>query len=389
MKKRIVIASDSLRPYVSGVGTAVDEILSALKEHDITLIGPENSEEECYKQRIIRFPSTKLRREYHAVLWIGKNNKERLYNILSKADIVILESITPLTIWLAILIKIWKLRIKVVLHLHTQYDAYAKDLAGPLWPLAVLVTSPLIWLMCSLSSIRLCPSENYRRILKWRNLVFWNIKVWEAPVNLPDAEPDKIKTNLFWAKGNKVLVFCGRIGKEKNIESLLDVFLAAHSEDHNTHLALVGGGEITKYEELCILKCGYAAENVHFIGSKSRQEIANIYYYFALNSKSVFAISMSVTETQGIAFLEQILLGFLGVVLEKTCFADYFQNNHGILILPRKKSRWRNKLIGFLSQDPTKLLIAGKSNREYSSSRFSTEICHGKFINIIFAERST
>ena len=124
----------------------------------------------------------------------------------------------------------------------------------------------------------------------------------KAPTGIKVADYSKgdgewLRSRFNIASKNKILLFVGRLGQEKNIGFLLESFKLISKEAGETVLVLVGGGPEEedlrkKASELGIGK------KVVFTGTLSGKDVINCYA-----GADVFLFS-SVTETQGIVITE-------------------------------------------------------------------------------------
>jgi glycosyltransferase involved in cell wall biosynthesis len=97
--------------------------------------------------------------------------------------------------------------------------------------------------------------------------------------------------------GNKILLFVGRLGQEKNIGLLLESFSQVHREINQTTLVLVGGGPEEDELRNEAKRLGID-ESVVFTGTLPPEEVANAYA-----GADLFVFS-SISETQGIVIAE-------------------------------------------------------------------------------------
>lgn len=97
-----------------------------------------------------------------------------------------------------------------------------------------------------------------------------------------------------------ILVFVGRLAKEKSLEIPIEA-IAANPDPH-IHLAIVGGGpDEDFYREL--QKSLHVEDRVHFLGPAAPDEIG--LYYSAFDA----FVSASLSETQGMTYLEAMATG--------------------------------------------------------------------------------
>lgn len=97
-----------------------------------------------------------------------------------------------------------------------------------------------------------------------------------------------------------VLVFVGRLAKEKSLEFPIEAF--ARLKDPKFHLAIVGAGPDEDYYKDYTEKLN-GFDNVHFLGKAAPDEVAD--YYAAFDG----FVSASLSETQGMTYLEALATG--------------------------------------------------------------------------------
>jgi glycosyltransferase involved in cell wall biosynthesis len=150
-----------------------------------------------------------------------------------------------------------------------------------------------------------------------KQLHSWHTK---APVRVLPTGVDKITTNsraisIHRAKydllpSDKVVLFVGRLGAEKNIELLLSAFAITADEVPQSKLMIVGRHEHqTKLERLA-LELGIS-DRVIFTGYIEHHKLGAVY-----ESASLFAFT-SRTDTQGLVLHEAATAGLPIVMIDK------------------------------------------------------------------------
>ncbi len=116
-----------------------------------------------------------------------------------------------------------------------------------------------------------------------------------SQVNEDDPEVQAIRAQVSEDPEATILVFIGRLAKEKSLE--IPIAAIAANEDPHLHLAIVGGGpDEDFYKDLT--KTLNVEDRVHFLGPAKPEEIAK--YYKAFDA----FVSASLSETQGMTYLE-------------------------------------------------------------------------------------
>lgn len=146
--------------------------------------------------------------------------------------------------------------------------------------------------------------------------VFRPIEVIPTGVELADfrnADPTWLRRRYALPPQAKILLFVGRLGKEKNIEFLLQSFalLRRQADLGPLKLVLVGGGAAAADLARLARQLGLE-EDVLFTGTLPKEEVARCY---AGADLFVFA---SLTETQGLVVAEAKAAGLAVVAVEAT-----------------------------------------------------------------------
>jgi glycosyltransferase involved in cell wall biosynthesis/predicted metal-dependent phosphoesterase TrpH len=163
----------------------------------------------------------------------------------------------------------------------------------------------MTWFFGQLDRV-LVPSEAYRQRLVDRGLASERLLAMPRGVDVTRFHPAKREAD-FWRqrglRGERVLLYVGRVAREKNLE----VLFAAHAElraaGHSVGLAIVGDGPDRKP-----LARRYAGKHVSFTGFLGGEELARAYA-----SADLFVFP-SATDTFGNVVLEAQASGLPAVV---------------------------------------------------------------------------
>ena len=155
--------------------------------------------------------------------------------------------------------------------------------------------------------------------------------------NKSEAADLRKKYNI--APDNKVLIFVGRLSKEKNLIFLLRVLAEILKTKKDAILFLVGEGyqkeELRKAAD--DLKVG---DNVRFTGFIPHDKVAPYY-----NASDIFVMS-SLSEVMPLTVLEAQACGLPCVVLEDAAFYDtIFEGKNGFLVEKQKPDVFAQKIL--------------------------------------------
>ena len=119
-----------------------------------------------------------------------------------------------------------------------------------------------------------------------------------------------------------VLLYVGRIEKEKNLDFLVDMLGEVRKTVNDAVLLFVGGGNYLEGLKAYAKKKPYSW-NVCFAGYRTRDELS--YFY---NFADVFVFS-SLTETQGLVTVEAMMCGLPVVAIGEMGTADIMRGDNG------------------------------------------------------------
>jgi len=176
----------------------------------------------------------------------------------------------------------------------------------------------------------IAPTEKIRELLE----------EWGVPSHKLATIPTGIDTSSFsqpvkWNIRNiysipedeKILLFVGRIGKEKNIDFLLRTFKKLLEKRRDVHFVIIGEGEEkgsleSLAEELQI------SDRVYFTGGRDRKDVIDSY-----NVADIFWFA-SFSETQGLVILESLTAGTPVVALGRLGVYELLKNKEsgGIML---------------------------------------------------------
>lgn len=175
------------------------------------------------------------------------------------------------------------------------------------------------------------------------------------PTGIPDGKEDctageqrkmaaKIYKKFPALKGKKILLFAGRIVKEKNLPFLFDVLEKVRKENPKTALLFVGSGPYVEELQSLAVERGLS-DSVVFTGYVPSDEL--VYFY---KIASVFTFP-SKTETQGLVTVEAMLAGLPVVGIGILGTADVMQGDHGGFMVKEDSDEFSEKVIALLKNE--------------------------------------
>jgi glycosyltransferase involved in cell wall biosynthesis len=356
--------------YVSGVtnvAAGIQEFLISLGIECVT-VGADN------------LPYKKIQRVYPSTAPFLIFSWPTILSFARNADLVHVHSITPLSIFTIWMLSIMKNRPKIVLTLHTDANAYLKiwGKKGLLTSCTIAITNCLTKYCCLHADRVLVPSEHFRlQLMKEIKLPenFW-IMPWPAPIampNLPNVSREDLLNggSVRLHPDSKILCYFGRVGSEKGIDDLLEIFCAL-DRDLNISLVLIGGGEIEKYQAMVPDEL---KDRVSFFGHRPRE------YAMALARHAYLAITCSKTETQGLTSFELMLVRLMLLAYSQTCFAEAIIRSAGGILLSSSKDSWI-ETIEFLAISPRAVSEMGKDAEKYVLQYYSPKVRYSALMKV-------
>lgn len=316
--------TDSYTPYISGVVRSIQILTEELDKrgHSSFIFCPAYSE-RTEEQRTYRFASLPAPTNRDFVLPLPFS--PRLQSTVRMLDLDIIHVHTPFLMGSLGASIAKRFNLPLVFTHHTLYHNYAHYL-----PLGRKMVSEIIrqWdkNFCSRCDLIIAPSQFVSELIR-RSGVETPISV--VPTGLPgtgnSGNTQWLREKFALGPDNKILLYVGRLGKEKNIYFLLRAMEMIANLRKDTILALVGTGpEEEGLREL--VRKSNLRQYVFFTGRVSNKELQDCY---AAADLFVFA---SQTETQGMVLGEAKFSGLPIVVLYSPCMAEMvFHGKDGFL----------------------------------------------------------
>lgn len=222
------------------------------------------------------------------------------------------------------------------------------------------------------------PSKKTEKYLKYRCKIK-NKPIYIVPTGI-DLEPFKrtnfstenrihLKRSLGIQENDHVILFLGRVAEEKSIDVIMDQMPEVFKSLPNTKFLIVGDGPskepLEKQAEALGIK-----EHVIFTGKVPWQDVPNYY-----NIADIF-VNASLTETQGLTFLEAMAAGLPVIAKYAPNLTEYiFHNKNGILI--KKNTDFAKTILSVISNDALKNKLSKNalaSVKQYSVEEFGDKL---------------
>lgn len=325
---KIGVFTDSYKPYTSGVVTSISTFKQEMTRmgHDVYIFAPSYPNYHEKEDRVYRFFSFPSPTNPDYTLAIPVHPGMNL--LVKKLDLDLIHVHSPFTMGRVGLHYARKYRLPLVFTYHTMYDQYihyvpvAQDLAKE-------VTIKYSNNFCNQCDHIIAPGTEVKEMLT-RHDVRTPISI--IPTGVPmekfiggDANWLVRKFNI--SADNKVLLFVGRLTKEKNLEFLIQAFAKVKATLSECTLVLTAQGPLEAPLKKMVSEMGLSLEtDVVFTGALPFDALINVYY-----SADLFVFS-SVTETQGLVLIEAMAAGLPVVAVRANGVNDMVDDNlDGIL----------------------------------------------------------
>jgi glycosyltransferase involved in cell wall biosynthesis len=176
--------------------------------------------------------------------------------------------------------------------------------------------------------------------------------------------PTGIDTDFF-NPGKKIeknlILWVGRLGKEKSLDILLKAFSLIQKALPQVKLVIVGDGPERKNLEELVKKLSLNAE---FTGYIPREKLPEYY------SRAYLLVSPSTTETQGLTVLEAFACACPVVVANALGFKDFVKDGeNGFFAKPRNKKDFAEKILKILKEHRLRKKLS--RNARITAEKFS------------------
>lgn len=305
---RVAIFSDSALPVLNGVSVSVDALVGELRNqgHSVHVFtarypGYKDPDPNTYRCRAIETP---ISRGYPV-------SYPPFYRMLLKFrrhEFDVIHTHTPFFLGMVGFRWAESHDIPIVSTYHTLYDRYSHYFKLlPHRYVRFRIAKHTNFYYNHMDHV-ITPSE---ASLKWLRRHTVTAPVTVIPTGIPQGQTisrSDARRTLGIPPDSKVMLYVGRLAREKNIGVLLEMAALAFAEDRSLRLWLVGDGP---YRDECVAMARTLGigDRVRFVGAVPRTEVDRFY---AASDLFVFA---SITETQGLVVQEAMTYGLPAVAV--------------------------------------------------------------------------
>ena len=373
---KIAIFSESYEPVVNGVAVSIATLKRLLEErgHTVCAFAPKYPGHIDLDPHTYRFPSWRppIAKDYPLAFPWSVSCKRAFANL--KPDIV--HTHTPFMLGNVGLRWARANGIPVVSTNHTLYAEYTHYI--PLLPIAFTrkaAVSLIRWYYNQCDAV-VVPSEPIVRTLREYG-VTRPIEVIATGVE-PHPELGNNHRQILRAKYGlsedaPVVVYIGRLAKEKNLKLLFESFCEISKDIPNAKLLTIGDGPAFEEYRAYVEHLGIG-NKVIFTGTRPREEIQLI-----CEACDVFAFP-STTDTQGVVICEALCAGLPCVAVDAGGTPQMIRNGIDGFLTQNSRAEFSEKLKRLLLMDELRAAMS-KAAIE-GSARFSESVMAERFINL-------
>ena len=366
----IALFSDSALPVLNGVSVSIETLVRELRSrghrvHVFTTRYPGHVDDD---------PNTHRFRSVQTPLWRGfPLAVPPFYPMLRefrRQQFDIVHTHTPFTVGFVGLRWAESHEIPIVSTYHTHYDKYAYYL--PLAPKRYLrykIAKHLNFYYNHVEQV-VTPSEASKRWLL-RHSVHTPITV--VPTGVPAPRMigrSEARDALGFSPQKRVLLFAGRIAKEKNVGLLVSAVAIALKQLPQIEFVLVGDGPARAQYRALARDLGIG-DHVRFVGAVKRSEMDR---YYAASDLFVFS---SMTETQGLVVAEAMSYGLPALVVQGGGAGEAVKDGVNGFVLRNEPAAFARSVLRVLEDDALHARLAEgarATGRESSIARMTDSV---------------
>lgn len=323
---KIGFFTDGYLPQPNGVATSVSAWAKELEKlgHEVYIIAPKYKNYQDNSDRIIRLPSLKILNKPDIRLGFPLSAKSisKIYKL--KLDVI--HGLSGGTISTLGLMVARAKKVPFVFTYYTRWNHFAHYFFN-----GKIINSKMIEkvsrVFCNRCDGIIVPMTKIKD-----ELISFGVK---KPITVIPSGVDidifnkkqksflRKKTGI---KQGKILLYVGRLGKEKSVDFLLRAFKLIYEENSGTHFVLVGDGpEKDSLKQLA--KELNIEKNVYFVGLIDTEIMNKVY------SDAEIFVFASTTETQGMVVLEALSSGLPVVAVDDEVYNGIIKDKiNGVLV---------------------------------------------------------
>jgi len=360
-KKKLVIATDNFLPRWDGIARFLSEMIPRLHKHyEIIVIAPDYGTYEDPHIKLVKIPLMKFFKVGDFPIAAFKSRI--IGNVIKDADIVFSQTLGPVGVTAIKMAKRYKKPLAAYTH-SIEWELVPRAMGAPLLKkygqMLAKRTAKKMYNSCDLL---IMPSHSVSELFLWNN-----IRTKSAIVNLgvdvkkflpvEDEQKVDLREQLGLLPKDIIIGYHGRIGREKDLMTLLRAFTRLQQSNKNLKLLIVGDGVDSIKKQLS------SRSGVILAGAKNNP----IPY---LQVMDIYCMP-SLTETTCLSVLEAMSCQLAVVSTEVGFIKSYIQNGHNGLFFEKQNQYHLAKNIQRLITDVEFRKTLGINARKTVVEQFS------------------
>jgi len=375
---KIAIFHECYLPVMNGVTISVNTLTKELRKlgDTVWIFAPAYRGYKDEDPNVVRFPS--FRAPFQSADYpLGIPFSSRAAQVLDSGGFDLIHVNAPFTMSRYGARTARRLGVPLVLTYHTLLEEYAhySHLPGGLGR----------WLMrkisrdfCNRADCVVAPTNSIRNIL-FSYGVKARIEVIPTGIDddkRPSADHSWVRVKYGIPNEARLLIFVGRLAKEKNMDLLLRAFKLVVDRYSQAWLMLVGGGPLTDYTRSLAEELGVGGSTV-ITGFVPKEQIMD---YFAASDIYVHAAT---TDTQALTLVEAMFCGVPAVVVDAFGPAEIVRGSGGGLVAKVEQADFADNILRLVEDDPLRRHLGEKAKS--ASVQFTAPACAAR-MRALYAE---
>lgn len=312
---KIAIFTETYLPYINGVVTHIKILREGLVKmgHQVLIVTADTElSSHCLKDGVLRCPALEFKKLYGYGL--ASPISHTLEKMIGEFEPDIIHIEQEFGLGLQGIRCAHRLNIPLVYTLHTLYDYYVYYIAPkPLTEVVKKISHRYIRFIARRADVITGPSQKCADYLKNAG-VNKKVNVIPNPVEVESYGKDAVSCEDKRALRDRLKIpqdaflgcFCGRLGKEKMVDELLDIYQKC--TDDNTYLLIIGDGPSKNELEEQALRLKIS-QRVKFTGALAHDELVPYYaicdFYATASVSDTYSISMLEAQASGLYVLQK------------------------------------------------------------------------------------
>lgn len=324
---KVGLFTDTYFPQVNGVATSTATLKRNLEKlgHDVYVFTTTNPMAQKEEAHIYRVPSVPVVSEHRLAMFYKGHLAAEIESL--NLDIIHTHTEFSLGIFGRLIAK--KLKLPLIHTYHTIYEDYTHYLikSKKFDFLSKDIVRKLSKSFCNTADKLIVPTGKVKYLLqsygvvKEMSVIPTGVAVHKfAAWNGCSSQNQAQRNRLGISENTKVILYIGRISKEKNIETLFVYLQSYVKEKTDVKFVLVGNGPEKNNLEALAKQLDMTA-HVLFVGGVPWDSVRN-YYWIG----DVF-VSASQSETQGLTYIEALASGLPVVAKADACLEGVVENH--------------------------------------------------------------